>query len=355
SSSHLTWQLSETHFRHGLLGVDPELAWRDWPSRLLRIKSVRLADDVVAEYRLRGKSYEVAAEAGLDVESGVFWVKRNRQGSRALYRALAAQLVFKPAARPLDLTALELVLDAEVDDPSYGRPARVSRSAEGGVETEGATEDDEREDDDSEVGEAMSGHAPFKPDPARNVPSPGPIPESAGAGPSVKEKERAGGAAKSEGGGAGAATPRLEKLQVSDLKINQYAFHCQMCLCVRSPHELAPAGSYIESAEVRQRVIEAHHVDLRSARGARHAGNLILLCRLHHHNYGRRLTRAAVLGALKRPHETRTLCFVGPPDTKKITGEVVEIEITGKDGDKVKLFFTEPHASFWRSFEPSDA
>ena len=50
-----------------------------------------------------------------------------------------------------------------------------------------------------------------------------------------------------------------------------------MCLCERTPRELAPPGSYIQWEEVRRRVVEAHHVDLKSAGGARHAGNLILL------------------------------------------------------------------------------
>ena len=100
-----------------------------------------------------------------------------------MYRALAAQFVFKPAARPLDLAALELVLDAEVDDPSYGRPEPVSRTGEDGGEGDESEEDDARnEDDDGELGEAVFGHAPFTPDPSRNVPSPGPIPKSAGAG-----------------------------------------------------------------------------------------------------------------------------------------------------------------------------
>ena len=339
----------------GGLGVDPDLVWHDWPTRLSRIESVRSADDVVAEYRLHGKSYELGVEAGLDVDSRVLWVKRGRPGLGALYRALAAQLVFKPAARPLYLAALELVLDAEVDDPSYGRPGCVSRPAEGGDGGAGPEEDDNWEDDDDgELGEAVFGHAPFTPDPSRNVPSPGPIPKSAGAGPRANEKRGVAGPVRSEGGGVAVPTPQLEKVQITDLKANQYASHCQMCLCGSSPDDLAPVGSYIESEEVRSSVIDAHHVDLKSAGGARHAGNLVLLCRLHHHNYGRRLTRAAVLAALKRRHGSRTVRFVGRQDIKEITGEVIELEMTGTDGDKVELFFTEPHASYWRSFEPSD-
>ena len=200
-----------------------------------------------------------------------------------------------------------------------------------------------------------SGTRRSHPTPSRNVPSPGPIPKSAVAGPPVNQKRGVARPVRSKGGGLAVPTPQLEKVQITDLKSNQYATHCQMCLCGSSPDELAPVGSYIESEEVRRRVIDAHHVDLKSAGGARHAGNLLLLCGLHHHNYGRRLTRAAVLGALKRRHETRTLRFVGPQDTREITGEVIEIEMTGKDGDKVELFFTEPHASYWRSFEPADA
>ena len=337
------------------LGVDTELVWRDWASRLSRIKSVRVADVVVAEYRLRRKSYEVEVEAGLDPESGVFWVKRDRQGSGALYRALAAQLVFKPVARPVDLTALEWVLDSEVDDPSYGRPARVSRPAEDVAQAEGSAGNDEREDDDDgELGEALSGHAPFTPDHSRNVPNPGPIPKSTGARPRGNAKPGVARTVRSEDGRVAVPTPQLEEVQIMDLKANQYATHCQMCLCRNSPDDLAPVRSYIESEEVRRRVIDAHHVDLKSAGGARHAGNLVLLCRLHHDNYGRQLTRIAVLAALKRRHGSRTVRFVAGQDIKEITGEVVELEITGKDGDKVELFFTEPHANYWRSFEPDD-
>lgn len=333
----------------GDLGVDAKLVWRDWPSRLSRIARARLADDVLAEYRLRGESYAVKVEAGLDSESGVCWVKRARQGLGGVYRALAAQLVFKPGARPVDLAGLEIVLHTRVDDPSYGRPGHVSRRAGDVGAGEEAVEDGDRLGyDDDEPGEAVFGHAPFTPDPARNLPTPGPVPESADAEPSGEERRGAAATERLEGGGGAGRAPRLEQVQITDLKDNQYAAHCQMCLCASSPDELAPAGSYIESQEVRRRVIEAHHVDLKSADGARHAGNLILLCRLHHHNYGRRLTRAAVLVALTRGGRSRTIRFGGPGKTKEITGEVIEIEITG-GGDRVELFFTEPHATYWRS------
>ncbi len=74
----------------GGLGIDTGLVWRDWPSRLLRIETVRVADDVVAEYGLRGRSYAVEVDAGLDAESGVCW-EETRKPDGTLYRASGEQ------------------------------------------------------------------------------------------------------------------------------------------------------------------------------------------------------------------------------------------------------------------------
>ena len=92
-------------------------------------------------------------------------------------------------------------------------------------------------------------------------------------------------------------------------------------------------------------MIEAHHVDLKSAGGGRHAGNLILLCKFHHDNYGRRLTRDGVLTALQGRIARRAVRF---GVDREVMGEVVEVRITGKDGDKMELFFTDEHAAYWR-------
>ncbi len=55
------------------------------------------------------------------------------------------------------------------------------------------------------------------------------------------------------------------------------------CVCASARTQvLASPDSYIQWEEVCRRVVEAHHVDLKSAGGARHAGNLILLCKFHH-------------------------------------------------------------------------
>ena len=122
-----------------------------------------------------------------------------------------------------------------------------------------------------------------------------------------------------------------------------------MSLCERPPRELAPAGSYIEWEEVRRRVVEAHHVDLKSAGGARHAGNLILLCKLHHDNYGRRLTRAAVSAALQGETNEKLIRFGAAGDSvSEVKGRQIQLVIPDT-GEIVGVFFTNEHADYWLS------
>ena len=139
--------------------------------------------------------------------------------------------------------------------------------------------------------------------------------------------------------------PPFEADQIRALKGNQYASHCQMCLCRQSPGELAPKGSYVQWEEVRRRIVEAHHVDPKSGGGARHAGNLILLCKLHHDNYGRRLSRAAVTAALRSNSKEM---YVNFGMDSKVKGQRVELTISGTD-EVVTLFFTDHHATYWLS------
>ena len=193
--------------------------------------------------------------------------------------------------------------------------------------------------DDSEPGEAVFGHSPFTPDPARNIPNPRPLPST----PTLTSRPRS---STDEGNGNGGRedrepTPGIEKQHIEELKLSHYASHCQMCLCKQSPKELAPVRSYIESEEVRRRVVEAHHVTPKSAGGARHAGNLILLCKLHHDNYGRRFTRMAVINALQREIRSKTIHF----GEASIKGRVIRIEISDTSDD-IDIFFTEEHADY---------
>ena len=337
--------------RLDVLGVESELVRHDWHVRLKHIKEMRLAEEVMARYRFRRKPYRIEVDAGLDPGSGIFWMKRDYgAGPGSFYEPMAKQLVFRPEARPIDLLALERTVAMDISDPSFGRPADSELgSHEDNVATGDAGGYEHDEDNTGpEQGEAIFGHSPFEPDATRNTPTPGPIP-SGSTGTSRRPVRQDGERGPGEYEGDLRRTPRLEKEHIEDLKRNQYASHCQVCLCERSPRELAPIGSYIQWQEVRRRVIEAHHVDPKSAGGARHAGNLILLCKLHHDNFGRRLTRAAVTAALRASTNEKLIRF---GEESEIKGQQIELEISDTR-DTFTLFFTNDHASYWLSQEPT--
>ena len=104
---------------------------------------------------------------------------------------------------------------------------------------------------------------------------------------------------------------------------------------------------------MRRRVVEAHHVDLKSAGGARHAGNLLLLCKLHYDNYGRRLTRSAVTAALRGKKKEKVVRFGESGNgASEVKGSAIEIAIPDTGG-VVAIFFTDDHAGFWLSHAQS--
>ena len=228
---------------------------------------------------------------------------------------------------------------------SYGRPAGIqvdadnddiTENVDGGVEDTDAVE--------SEPGEALAGHSPFTPDATRNVPKPRPIPTNV-EGRTRRPSPPNDPTRQDQDERDSQPAPAFETEQTKALKGDHYASHCQMCLCLRSPGELAPDGSYVQWEEVRRRIVEAHHVDPKSGGGARHAGNLILLCKLHHDNYGRRLSRAAVTAALRSNSKEMYVEF---EMDSRVKGQRVEVTISDTD-EVVTLFFTDYHAAYWPS------
>ena len=336
------------------LDVDPRLVRGNWQYRLDRIEQLFIADKITARYRFRRKPYLLEVDAGFDSESGVFWVKQDRNiDLSSIYEQLAKQLIFRPEARRIDLLALERAIKLEVDDPSFGYPAagRPDRNGDSlvteGVDGDGPSEIEEEGETETGLAEAPFGHSPFTPDPSGNLPKPGPIPSE----PQIQRRppRHPNAVANSDETDDSRQAPELEKDQIDDLKRNQYASHCQICLCEKPPQELAPAGSYIESAEVRRHVIEAHHVDPRSGGGARHAGNILVLCKFHHHNFGRRFTRLSVIEALQSEPKRRKVVFGRPGgEALEINGREIELRLSDTQ-ETLKIFLTDQHASYWLS------
>ena len=326
------------------LGVESGLVRRDWQDRLGRVREMRIAEEVEVRYRFRRKPYLLNVDAGFDTRTGIFWMKEGL-GARRLYASVAKQLVFKPTARPIVFFALEGALELEIADTSFGRPAGSEADASDDDTAEENTGELGHEDEANDrLGEAGGGHSPFTPDPERNRPKPGPI-SNESTGRSRGSKGQSG--SQGSGDDGRRQTPELEKKHIEELKHDHYASHCQMCLCEHPPGELAPVGSYIESEEVRQSVVHAHHTDLVSAGAVRHAGNLILLCKLHHDNYGRQFTRAGVTAALRDSPKQMSIRF---DEASHVTGWQIAFVISGT-GEIVKLFFTDHHVEYWLSQE----
>ena len=325
------------------LGVKSETVRSDWHHRLSQIREIYFTENVEAHYRFRNRLYRAYVDAGFDPNKAIFWIKQAKENS--LYETLAEQLIFKLGTPRIYFLALKEILEMKIQDASFGMPDIIVSDS---VNQEGFADEvvEGIENDEKEPGEAIAGHAPFTPDPSRNKPTPRPftsntVPTQRSHAHQNSERDE------NTGPDSRRPVPDIEKKQSKELKEQHYASHCQMCLCQKSPEKLAPSGSYVEWAEVRRHVMEAHHVDLVSAGGVRHAGNLILLCKLHHNNYGRRLTRATVTSALQDKTKEKVISFGNSHDDKtEVKGRILKIKIPDTS-EEVELFFTNEHSEWW--------
>ena len=155
-------------------------------------------------------------------------------------------------------------------------------------------------------------------------------------------------ASKHQGPEAGRSIVEEEAIQVEDLKQNQYAWHCQVCLGVSQPAQLAPAQSYAARRLNRQMMVEAHHVDQVHAGGARHAGNLLLLCHYHHDNLGDAMSRQEVARALRMATQGAKRRFLAASErqgSRIVDGYVASVPLLSRN-DSIAIFFTVSHADY---------
>ena len=76
---------------------------------------------------------------------------------------------------------------------------------------------------------------------------------------------------------------------------------------------------------------------------------MILLCKLHHDNYGRRLTRAAVTAPLRGEKKDMVVYYGNSGEAlSDVKGQTIEFMIPDT-GEIVEIFFTHEHADFWLS------
>ena len=92
--------------------------------------------------------------------------------------------------------------------------------------------------------------------------------------------------------------------------------------------------------------MQAHHCDHVNAGGARHAGNILLLCRYHHLALGDAVSRAEVIQALGQARIHRLTFDSGNGVTNTLEGKVVTVHPPQRQ-DSLSLFFTASHADYW--------
>lgn len=329
------------------LGVEKQLVRQDWKSRVDQVETIRFAEEVESVYELRGHNYPIQEDAGFDPQSGTLWLQGDTKVPvDAFFEAVATQRIFKRNARPVDCLALKAAVSIELPQQSFGRPLDEP-TADGGDET-GETEPfDGAWNEDDTPGGAPYGHSPFTPDPSRNVPSPDPLSDNA----TERRRSRSSGGSVSSSSDRRETTdkrPLLEREHTDDLRTRHYASHCQMCLCDWSPAELAPSNSYVQWEEMRRTIVEVHHADPKAGGGARHAGNLVLLCTFHHNNYGRKLSRSHITTALRESSQSKVVVF-GAGEAP-VSGIIANVPVSD-DGEIVSLFFTREHANYWLSHD----
>ena len=104
--------------------------------------------------------------------------------------------------------------------------------------------------------------------------------------------------------------------------------------------------SYVEVSENRRKIMEAQHCDHVSAGGARHAGNILLLCRYHHFDLGDAVTRTEITRALHQASPRKLVFNSERGASSPLHGKVITIQPSQRQ-NPVVLFFTNQHATYW--------
>ena len=209
------------------------------------------------------------------------------------------------------------------------------KSFDGFSPDEGIDEADSIEEEPGDLTETGGRHSVPDPNSSSSLPNPGAIPSANTI--TVSKISRRGNRRK---------TLAEENSQVADLKENQYAWHCQACIAVVEPISLAPMGSYVAPSVNRNRIMEAHHCDHVNAGGARHVGNILLLCHYHHREFGDAVSRLEVIRALSKAQDRDMHFLTGTGDTAIVKGKIVTVHPPQR-ANPLSLFFTSAHADYW--------
>ena len=302
----------------------------NWREHLQSIQSVKIADSVTATYKLGRIKFPIPVDGKLDEASRTLWLKSDSDLQESFFDVIAEHIFERP--QKYHGSVLERAYKMDMRDHSPLEFTGEDQSFQDVEFDETTTED--RED---ETLSATSGvHPAPKSDPSSNVPSPEPIPTGPGSVSSRGKSSR----------GVNRPQSATENAQVENLKKKQYAWHCQVCIAGMEPNTLAPSSSYAAIPLNRSPIMQAHHCDHVSAGGARHVGNILLLCRYHHLALGDAVSRAEVTQAFSQA-SSRSMTFNSDNGvSNSLEGKIITFHPPQRQSS-VSLFFTTQHADFW--------
>ena len=295
--------------------------------RLSGIKSVKTADSVTARYRLFRRDFLIDTSGRLDTESGTLWL-RSGPDMEEIFFDVVADLIFEHPQRYLG-SVLQRAYKMELRERN---PRLIPDDDEPHDEL-----DDNEPEYSGDLTSTIGNHPIPSPDPSKNFPRPGPIPSSSGRSRNSSNATRT---------NSNRAQPSDERAQIEDLKERQYAWHCQACLSGAEPQTLAPTSSYAFLHQNRRQIMESHHCDQVEAGGARHAGNLLVLCNFHHRSLGDAVSRGEVIRSFRSGVDHEIIFSSAGGNNQTVSGKLVVVHPPQR-GYPVSLFFTSEHLEYW--------
>ena len=317
-----------------------------WHDRLLQVKNVGVATSLRATFQVGRYKYTVPVDATFDEKSSTIWLVDSGAQLDELFYQMIAERIFENPPEFLSIVLMGALRRHFREESAY-YDTDIEYPSE-----ESEEDDEDDEDEGVEPGGTQQTHKGSKPDLRKNLPKPGKIPS----GITGSRRTKLNSDDKYQGGvGDGRKHSKVEEIHILDLKQNQYAWHCQICLTERTAKKLAPVNSYVEIQENRGRVIRAHHCDQVHAGGARHAGNILVLCNYHHRNLGDAVSRQDIIEALKETMSSHAVVFQtsiqGRTQKRTVDGKIITIKVPLR-GETIRCFFTDYHANYWLKKAP---
>jgi hypothetical protein len=339
------------------IDIGSDLLHTKWKAHLSEISEIKTAEDLEGVFKLYNCNYTASIDSAFVKSSGIIWLKHGPGMLDGFFNVIADLIFVDP--KKYITASLQKVIDSEIREDSW-IPSSDLPDDEWDDEADDIDDSFGDDDDHGDVTEKKKAHIDIEDNPDENTPDPSKLPEDEG-NPTTggtTTKGTTGGSGNGKGGSRGTSRveSKKEKRQKEALKKDHYAYHCQICLAGNKPDELAPATSYVANSNHRKRIIEASHIDPVHGQGARHAGNMLILCAYHHHKYGDTMSRQDVIDSLKSPDaiDTNVNFSVkkdGVKHKKSVKGKVTSIKLP-LSGKEVHCFFTRFHADYW--LEKSD-